>query len=578
MNSNMQNRRDNTRPDGIDRNQFYRTGNSQPSYNSPARQTVSRGYSPNQNKQRRPQTRKKKQKSRIFRYSYIIYVALLAILIGAVLIHVNSVLNLYENEHPQKHLDNALTLLKSEAQSGELWKKNDVPSMEGGVFEATTDHKKEFVKKLQGDIRFTTPSWINENECVYGVEHDGIVIAEITLRKNGPSIKKLAIINIQKYDLVSYVPVCHTYTFEVPNDVNVDSDIFIKVNGVSVTTDMGEKRPTGETLFTLADLYSKPDVEITDKSGNRSKIRLPDSKDGKIEYDNTFYTLTLPQYLFVAVNGEKITGDAAEDGRSSYRIRLASKANVTISDLYGNSVDYTGSSSVPITYYTFMTGDNCTVKVDGQKVPDTVMEISANPEYKHFADLVTGLPRLPVYSVVVLKDNAEITITDADGKNVPFSKEETVQDLTGISSGTILESVPAEVSAEVNVIKVLEDWSLFMSCDLNFNSLSKHLIKKSYQYNVAYAYNNSIDRTFTSNHGLGTPPFVEESATNFIWLTDNCFSVDVRFVKQMIVLGQLLPDEMNERCYFLKYDDTNDGVNNPKWKLVGMKEIVDNAE
>ena len=185
---------------------------------------------------------------------------------------------------------------------------------------------------------------------------------------------------------------------------------------------------------------------------------------------------------------------------------------------------------------------------------------------------------MPVYSIVVLKDNAEVAITDANGNPVPFDKEKTVQDLTGVSSGTVLDAVPADVASEVNVIKVLEDWSLFMSCDLNFQSLSKHLIKSSYQYNVAYNYNISIDRTFTSNHGLCNPPFVEESATNFVWLTDNCFSVDVRFVKQMIVLGKQLNDEMNERCYFVKYDDTNDKVNNPKWKLVGMKEIVNNAE
>ena len=35
---------------------------------------------------------------------------------------------------------------------------------------------------------------------------------------------------------------------------------------------------------------------------------------------------------------------------------------------------------------------------------------------------------------------------------------------------------------------------------------------------------------------------------------------------------------MNDRFYFVKYDTTNDGVDNPTWKLAGMKEIVDNAD
>ena len=117
-----------------------------------------------------------------------------------------------------------------------------------------------------------------------------------------------------------------------------------------------------------------------------------------------------------------------------------------------------------------------------------------------------------------------------------------------------------------------------MTCDLNFNNISKYLIKNSYQYNVAYKYSYSIDRTFTSNHSLGNPPFEQESVSNFRWLTDNCFEVDIRFVKHMIVLGRRTDDEMNEKCYFVKYDDTKDNKDNPTWKLVAMKEIVNNAD
>ena len=29
---------------------------------------------------------------------------------------------------------------------------------------------------------------------------------------------------------------------------------------------------------------------------------------------------------------------------------------------------------------------------------------------------------------------------------------------------------------------------------------------------------------------------------------------------------------------FVKYDDTDDGVSNPAWKIASMKEIVDHAE
>ena len=42
--------------------------------------------------------------------------------------------------------------------------------------------------------------------------------------------------------------------------------------------------------------------------------------------------------------------------------------------------------------------------------------------------------------------------------------------------------------------------------------------------------------------------------------------------------GSAMDDSMNERCYFVRYDATDDYVDNPTWKLVGMKEIVDNGK
>ena len=513
--------------------------------------------------------KRRKSKLTVFKIAFPIYAVILIALVIAALLYVNSVLSLYESEHPQRDLEEAIELLKEEAESGELWKKNGSPSMESGIFEEGKDQKALFIKKLDGEIKFSAAKWINDKECVYNVMSDGLPIAEIKLRKDGEAIQKLAIISIQKYDLVSYVPLSHTYTMTLPEDVNVGSDVVITVNGIALTEEHGEKNDKGETTFTFSQLYDMPKVTVTDTAGNNAVIKYPDS-DGEIEFDNTFYTLTLPKNFFVDVNGERMNGEALEDGRLAYRIRLAKKAEVNISDLFGNKIKYTGASKIPFTYYKLMTGDGCTLLVDGTPAPESTVTVVDNPELKNFADLVPGLPKLPTYEIAILKDNANVTLKDKDGNDVAFDPAVKVQDLTSVSSGTVYDTVPEEVASQVNVLKVLEDWSLFMSCDLNFNALSKHLIKNSYQYNVAWKYNTSIDRTFTSYHGLGNPPFNEESVSNFIWLTDDCFSVDIRFVKHMIVLGKRLDDEMNERCYFVKY--------NGSWKLVGMKEIVENAE
>ena len=67
--------------------------------------------------------------------------------------------------------------------------------------------------------------------------------------------------------------------------------------------------------------------------------------------------------------------------------------------------------------------------------------------------------------------------------------------------------------------------------------------------------------------------------TNFCWITDSCFSVDISFVKHMrLWYGTPVDDPMNDRFYFVWYDDTADGADNPAWKLVSMKEILDDAD
>ena len=120
-----------------------------------------------------------------------------------------------------------------------------------------------------------------------------------------------------------------------------------------------------------------------------------------------------------------------------------------------------------------------------------------------------------------------------------------------------------------------------MSKDLNgynfgFNEISKHLITSSYLYNMAQKWVNGIDISFISHHTLQNPPFSDESVTNYIRISENCFSVDISFVKHMILVeGSYVPDSMNSRFYFVKYDGTNDFVDNPEWKIADIKEIVE---
>lgn len=114
-----------------------------------------------------------------------------------------------------------------------------------------------------------------------------------------------------------------------------------------------------------------------------------------------------------------------------------------------------------------------------------------------------------------------------------------------------------------------------MSNDLPFSQISSMLLQDSYQYDVAKKYATGVDITFTSAHTLKNPPFTEEKVTNYVRISPNCFSVDISFVKHMSVgAGKAVDDAMNDRFYYVRVDDENGG----KWKLAGMKEIVEDEK
>ena len=185
------------------------------------------------------------------------------------------------------------------------------------------------------------------------------------------------------------------------------------------------------------------------------------------------------------------------------------------------------------------------------------------------------LPQIKEYDIAVLLKDAQISIKDEEGKEVDFDKEKQVLELS--EDRNALDTIPEEIAKEVDVLGLAQSWSLFMSTDKKFSEISSYLIKDSYQYRVAVQYATGEDITFTSEHTLLDPAFTENKVGRFVWITDSSFCVDISFVKHMrLRTGKMVDDPMNDRFYFVKFDDTDDGKDNPTWKIAGMKEIVNN--
>ncbi len=513
----------------------------------------------------------KRSRKSPFKFTYFIYLCLLIVLAIAAIFYVSSLLKNYESSQPENRVEDAIELFVKDAKSGKLWDHVTFPKVNRNKFEEDVDYKEAYTKLItDGELEYSPKAGLHdEGELVYTVKRDGFAVAEVALKAKGEPVTKLAVFTIQDWTIDKVTPIFeeHSYTLSVPTDLTVT------VNGIKLTESDGNLSGEHGIDYKISGMYLIPEISITDTAGNKASYVIDGNKIIPELYN---YSLTLPSTLKVELNGQTHEGEVLEDGNVKHDIRLLTKPNVKIADLYGNVVNYEGGNDLPLTYMSITASDDYTVSVNGSSVPTEAVSAVVNVEYETFKDYVTDLPENSLYNIAILKNDCEITVKDADGNAVDFDASVKALDLTKKEG---LESVPENISAELDVLKIAENWSLFMSNDLPFYTLAQDLIASSYQYEVATKYANGIDITFTSIHTLYDPPFVDENVTNFVQITENFFSVDISFTKRMLLSnGETVEDSMNERCYFVKYDDTADYVDNPTWKLLSMKEIVGDAE
>ena len=510
-----------------------------------------------------------KKKLSAFRLVFLIYILILAGLVLAAVSYVSSLLREYEASQPEAYVQQAVEQLRTDAASGDFWSKySGISEINPGEFEQNIDVKAQYLVQFTSEnLEFTQNSAPSEDELCYDVKHNGVCIARVNLKAQGPAETKLAVFSIREWAVTDVAPVLQAqdYTLTVPASFKVT------VNGIPLTEKHGSVQENRQVKYTVPSVYLTPEFSIVDATGEQGEYTL---KNGRVRVEFFDYSLTLPTSLTVTVNGEKQEGKVAGTGSALYEIAGLSKPTVEISDHFGNTVHYEGGAELPLTCAVFTASERYHVQVQGKPVPEQAVIKKDNPEYATFAQFVENLPLLCEYNIAILENDAVITATDPAGAVIDLGGESVMADLTVLPG---LDAVPDSVAAEVNVLTVAQNWSKFLTRDLAFSKITPYLIFSSYQYQVAQSYANGPDISYTSRHTLLDPPFRDNNVTNFVWITDDCFSVDISFVKQMrLYYGALVDDPMNDRFYFVKYDDTADGVDNPTWMLASMKEIVDN--
>ncbi len=234
-----------------------------------------------------------------------------------------------------------------------------------------------------------------------------------------------------------------------------------------------------------------------------------------------------------------------------------------------------------ILYYDIMVPSNYTVKVNSTKLSDEyISDSKTDANYEIFAKY-TDLPKMVNYKLDNFATQPDIVIEDEKGNKLDYEIKNHKVELSSLfKTVDNYDEAKQYLAKEIDPLDIAEKWSLFLTDDLKgerhgFSDLSKYLVKGTSIYNMAYSWATSVDITFTSKHTLKDPTFTNTKVSDFEIYGKNAFACTVYLEKNMkIANGNDKVDVMHDKLYFVYYDDTNDGENNPRWKMVDMKAVT----
>ncbi len=290
------------------------------------------------------------------------------------------------------------------------------------------------------------------------------------------------------------------------------------------------------------------------------------------------FSFDFPDSVTITSGGKTIDGKPSEtEGLYSYTASSLFSPDTVITDSAGNTASFNGKDPVTFT--------NCTVKVlstykvySGDKLIDpSKAAIETIEKFKYVKEYCPEVPDLAVYRLCLIDDGSKITVKDASGNEVACKQpKDSVYEAYDFAMS---DTMPQDLAGTPNPLEAAEKLSLFTSDDLGggyphgFYTLADYLIKDSYLYEKNWEFATSVDITFTSDHSLDNPPFNSEKVSEFVRFSDKCFSCKIEFNKPMYMTnGVNKIDSVNGTFYFVYYDDSDDGVDNPHWGLVDRQD------
>lgn len=511
-------------------------------------------------------------KKYIFWIIYAVFVIGLVLAGFRVLDHVQSVLGEYEASQPEKLAEQQLEVIREAAAQDALEEVILFQKLEQAEYDIDISDFREYKDKIKNakELSYKIKNGYSETEQKFNILADDEVVAVLTLESVKEEIK-LAILKVNEWQVKSVTPVITLVNYNYV--VDVPEDFCVTINGTKLSN--GEKAlEEGWQTYVVETLYSEPEIKIYDEYGKEALYDIVDNRVRPIVHS---YELRLPKEFTVFAGGEVQEG-TTEGEETLYSI-VTLHESLELMDAHGNRVEYKGGDSIFTYNYVMKLPDNFKVSVNGQAAEKYITETAVDDKYRYCADYAQ-MPGFATYEIKNAICEPVIDIYDNLNQKIECVFDNGVFEVT---EQTGLDAVPEEIAAKVDVLEIAKKWSKLMTNDLEgsqkgFGTIKEYLVTDSYLYNVAYKWVTNIDITFTFAHVLKNPPFTEERVSNFVSYGENLFSCDVYFVKHMEDLKDRnegeIEDVMNSTFYFMYYDETDDGVDNPRWVILDIREIL----
>ena len=245
------------------------------------------------------------------------------------------------------------------------------------------------------------------------------------------------------------------------------------------------------------------------------------------------------------------------------------------SDIFMELLDI-DSDNLNTTDYVYTVPEGYKITVNGRELTEQyVVKTSEIPKELEYVKDYIDFPVNVTYRICELLNRPEVVVKDTEGNPV-----DVVFDDKGCFSITYEVKTGLEAPQERYDLGLLtaQKWMDFVTDDLTgknhgLEEIRKYLLKGSLFYVKSEEYGKGIDIKFISAHTIDDPEYTDLEVTEYKEYTENCFSIHVYFVKNMRLIKsnhRRVTSTFDSTLYFLYYDDSDDGVDNPHWTLADM--------